>query len=409
MQVSLSSSIRILIGLSLGLILGVAYSSLEGDSMAFLPEVISPIGALWVNAIRMVVIPLLMALLITSIAGGGSGVIVAQLGGKTIGLFVLFILCSSMFAFVSVPPLLVFLSIDPAASTALLESTGYDPASTNELPPFSEWFVSLVPSNPFAAAVNGAILSLMIFTGLFAMALLRIDTQQREHIVAFFSAIKSAMFVLVAWIMMLAPIGIFALVFPIAAALGISAVTALGSFIAIVCILICIMMLLLYPLVASLTKIPLRKFARTMAPVQAIGFSTRSSLAALPATYAAAAILEVPERVTGIVLPIAVTLFKYASPLARTAGTYFVASLYGIDLSLFELFIIALVIGLLSFYSPGIPSGGLLIMAPVYISLGLPVEGIGLLIAIDLIVDMFLTMANVTANVASSALIAEYS
>ena len=409
MQVSLSSSIRILIGLSLGLILGVAYSSLEGDSMAFLPEVISPIGALWLNAIRMVVIPLLMALLITSIAGGGSGVIVAQLGGKTIGLFVLFILCSSMFAFVSVPPLLVFLSIDPAASTALLESTGYDPASTNELPPFSEWFVSLVPSNPFAAAVNGAILPLMIFTGLFAMALLRIDTQQREHIVAFFSAIKSAMFVLVAWIMMLAPIGIFALVFPIAAALGISAVTALGSFIAIVCILICIMMLLLYPLVASLTKIPLRKFARTMAPVQAIGFSTRSSLAALPATYAAAAILEVPERVTGIVLPIAVTLFKYASPLARTAGTYFVASLYGIDLSLFELFIIALVIGLLSFYSPGIPSGGLLIMAPVYISLGLPVEGIGLLIAIDLIVDMFLTMANVTANVASSALIAEYS
>jgi len=398
-----------LIGLSLGLILGVAYSSLEGDSMAFLPEVISPIGALWVNAIRMVVIPLLMALLITSIAGGGSGVIVAQLGGKTIGLFVLFILCSSMFAFVSVPPLLVFLSIDPAASTALLESTGYDPASTNELPPFSEWFVSLVPSNPFAAAVNGAILPLMIFTGLFAMALLRIDTQQREHIVAFFSAIKSAMFVLVAWIMMLAPIGIFALVFPIAAALGISAVTALGSFIAIVCILICIMMLLLYPLVASLTKIPLRKFARTMAPVQAIGFSTRSSLAALPATYAAAAILEVPERVTGIVLPIAATLFKYASPLARTAGTYFVASLYGIDLSLFELFIIALVIGLLSFYSPGIPSGGLLIMAPVYISLGLPVEGIGLLIAIDLIVDMFLTMANVTANVASSALIAEYS
>ena len=124
MQVSLSSSIRILIGLSLGLILGVAYSSLEGDSMAFLPEVISPIGALWVNAIRMVVIPLLMALLITSIAGGGSGVIVAQLGGKTIGLFVLFFLCSSMFAFVSVPPLLVFLSIDPAASTALLESTG---------------------------------------------------------------------------------------------------------------------------------------------------------------------------------------------------------------------------------------------------------------------------------------------
>jgi Na+/H+-dicarboxylate symporter len=142
-----------------------------------------------------------------------------------------------------------------------------------------------------------------------------------------------------------------------------------------------------------------------VAPVQAIGFGTRSSLAALPATYAAADTLGIPEKVSGIVLPIAVTLFKFASPLARTTGTYFIAHLYGIDLTPAELIIIAIAIGLLSFYSPGIPSGGLLIMAPVYVSLGLPVEGIGILIAIDLVVDMFLTMANVTANVASSALI----
>lgn len=144
-----------------------------------------------------------------------------------------------------------------------------------------------------------------------------------------------------------------------------------------------------------------------MAPVQAIGFGTRSSLAALPATYAAADKLGIPEKVSGIVLPIAVTLFKFASPLARTTGTYFIAHLYGIDLTPTELIIIAIAIGLLSFYSPGIPSGGLLIMTPVYVSLGLPVEGIGILIAIDLVVDMFLTMANVTANVASSALIAK--
>ena len=99
-------------------------------------------------------------------------------------------------------------------------------------------------------------------------------------------------------------------------------------------------------------------------------------------------------------MPAAVTLFKFASPLARTAGTYFIAALYGIDLSLAELAIIALAIGLLSFYSPSIPSGGLLIMTPVYVSLGLPVEGIGLLIAVDLVVDMFITLANVTANMA---------
>ena len=108
---------------------------------------------------------------------------------------------------------------------------------------------------------------------------------------------------------------------------------------------------------------------------------------------------------SGCDIPISDTLFKFAAPLDRTTGTYFISQLYGIDLTPVELIIIAIAIGLLSFYSPGVPSGGLIIMAPVYVSLGLPVEGIGILIAIDLVVDMFLTMANVTANVASSALI----
>ena len=99
------------------------------------------------------------------------------------------------------------------------------------------------------------------------------------------------------------------------------------------------------------------------------------------------------------------SLFKFSSPIARTAGTYFVAHIYGIELHFFELFVIAAAIGLFSFYSPGIPSGGLLIMAPVYVSLGLPVAGIGILIAIDLIVDMFITASNVTANITAAALL----
>jgi proton glutamate symport protein len=100
-----------------------------------------------------------------------------------------------------------------------------------------------------------------------------------------------------------------------------------------------------------------------------------------------------------------VTLFKFASPVGRTAGTYFVARLYGIELSIYELAVIAAAIGFFSFYSPGIPSGGLLIMTPVYVSLGLPVSGIGILIAVDLFVDMFITAANVTANITATALL----
>lgn len=401
----MSSSIRILLGLGLGLITGILYTLSETESFRQLPGLIEPIGTLWVNAIRMTVIPLLMALMITAIAGQKSTSIVAQLGGKTIGLFVLMVAASSFYVLIVAPPLVAMLEIDPAASASLLQSTQAAEAANTELPPFSEWLTSLIPTNPVRAAADNAILPLMIFTGLFAIALLRISEAERSTIIQFFVGIKDAIYVMIGWIMKLAPVGVFALVFPLAATLGVDAITALASFIVIAASLVTAMMLALYPLATIVGRLRFKDFVRAVAPVQVIGFSTRSSLASLPATIAATEILGISARVSGVVLPIAVTLFKFASPIARTAGTYFVASLYGIDLSIYEMFIIAMAIGLFSFYSPGIPSGGLLIMTPVYVSLGLPVEGIGILIAIDLIVDMFITAANVTANVTAAALL----
>ena len=150
---------------------------------------------------------------------------------------------------------------------------------------------------------------------------------------------------------------------------------------------------------------PLGAFARAVAPVQVIGFSTRSSLASLPAIVAATENLGIPAKISGLVLPVAASLFKFGSPIGRIAGTYFVAILYGIELGPMEMLVVAMVVGLFSFYSPGIPSGGLLIMAPIFISLGLPVEGIGILIAIDLIADMFMTATNVTASVTATAIL----
>ena len=404
----MSQSSRILTGLGLGLSLGIAYSMVEISALSSLPEFIEPIGALWVNGIRMTVIPLLMSLLITAIAGQQTTSVVAELGGKTVGLFIVMIVGSSAYTLLLAPPLISLLDIDPAASQSLLASTEAATITGTELPPFRDWLVGLIPANPIRAAADNAILSLMIFTGLFAMALLKIDPTNRQAVVNFFEAIKEAMFVLISWIMALAPVGVFALVFPLAATLGVSAISVLGGFIVIACGLIFAMMALLYPLATLVAGLPLKAFARAVAPVQVIGFSTRSSLAALPATFAATEALGISTKISGVVLPIAVTLFKFASPIGRTAGTYFVASLYGIDLNFYELLVIALAIGLFSFYSPGIPSGGLLIMAPVYLSLGLPVEGIGILIAIDLIVDMFITMANVTANVTAAALLEKW-
>ena len=392
-------STRILLGLSLGLASGIFYSILEPQAMDFLPGFIEPVGALWVNSIRMVVIPLLMSLLITAIAGQSGAGEVSRLSGKSIALFVFMIILVCVYTRVFAPLFLSFLEIDPAASAALVASTNASTVSGAGLPPFRDWFVNLVPANPIRAMVDNGILSLMVFTGLFAASLTRIDDSRRLQVVEFFEAIKDAMFVLVGWVMWLAPVGIFGLVFPLAATLGLELISLLASFIVICCGLILIAILLLYPVASFVGRVPVLQFARAVAPVQVIGFSTRSSLAAMPATYAAARSIGISENVSGVVLPIAVTLFKFASPVARTTGTYFVAKLFGVDLGFVELSVVAATIGLFSFYSPGIPSGGLLIMAPVYVSLGLPVAGIGILIAVDLIVDMFITAANVTANV----------
>ena len=389
-------SYRILTGLVLGGIAGLITPLSDSALFANLPDLFAPLGSLWVNAIRMTIMPLLMALVVVAIAGQDRGGRMLAIGAKTLSLFVGLILLSSLFALLFAAPLIGLLDISSENSNVLLVSSLVT-AERSPLPPFKDWLIGLVPSNPFAAAANGDILPLMIFTVIFSLALIQVEERLAKNVVTFFEATKQALLVVITWIMELAPYGIFALVLPITANLGTESVRLLGTFIFIVCGLIVLLAACIY-LGLWILGHDIRKFAKIMAPVQVIGFGTRSSLATLPATIAASEILGVSQKTAGIVLPAAVTLFKFASPLARTAGTYFIAALYGIDLTVYEFILIAMAIGLLSFYSPGIPSGGLLIMTPVYLAFGLPVEGIGLLIAIDLIVDMFITVANVTAN-----------
>ena len=371
-----------------------------------LPSLVEPIGTLWVNSIRMTVVPLIISLLVTAIAGNHQSGLVASLGGKTIGLFVVMTAAGCVFVAMTAPPLLALLNLDATTTDLLRAASSTAAASTSvELPPFRDWLVNLVPANPLKAAVDGAMLPLVVFIGLFALAMARIGDTNRDALLRFFGAIKDTMFVLIGWIMAVAPFGVFALMLPLAATMGSSAAGAFGYYLLITCSLILLAMSLLYPLVFFVGRVPVPLFARACAPAQAVGFSTRSSLASLPAMFAASETLRIPPKISGLVLPLAVSLFKFASPIGRASGTYFIARLYGIDLGPFEIITIAAATGLLSFYSPGIPSGGLLIMTPLYISLNLPVEGIGILIALDMIIDMMITPTNVTANLTVAAIL----
>jgi len=251
-----SLSTAILSSLVLGLLLGTGLNIVNPGLADAISVWIKPIGSLWINSIRMTVIPLLMSLLLTAISSNGGGSSTAKLGLKTLGLFILFIAASSFYTFAFAPPLIGLLNIDPQASAALLATTSAATVSPDSLPPFSDWLIGLIPPNPIAAASNGDILPLLIFTALLASALLQTEASQRNSLTSFFAGIREAMLVLIGWIMKLAPIGIFSIVYPLAATLGLDAITALGSFILMASGLISATIIALIALVTALPQYP---------------------------------------------------------------------------------------------------------------------------------------------------------
>ena len=165
--------------------------------------------------------------------------------------------------------------------------------------------------------------------------------------------------------------------------------------------------LLLYPVVAIVCRIPMRRFARAAFEPQLIAFSSSSSIATLPALVESAEKrLALPEEVTGFVLPLAVSTFKIAAPVSWTVGALFVGWFYGVPLHLGGLATIAFAAVFLAFAVPGIPRGAFIMLTPLFLTLGLPAEGIGILIAVDAIPDLFATVLNSTGDLAAATLVA---
>lgn len=402
---------RVLAALVAGLACGVAISIAGSAVLTPVVAVADTVGALWVSAIRMTVVPLVVALVIVSVASVADVGALGRMGGRAFAVFVLLLSASAGMTALVVPVLLQWLPISSEATDALGQS-GRDAADlassgVERLPGLGQWIVDLVPVNPIRAAADGAMLPLIVFALLFALATTRIPSDQRARIVGLFEAISSAMLVLVRWIIALAPLGVFALMLALGARLGATALGAFGFYVALVMVLLALQTALLYPLTRVAAGTPMRLFARAALPAQAVAVSTRSSLAALPALIEGAEqALRLPTAVTGFVLPLAVSVFKFSAPMASTVGTLFVARLYHIDLTPLQVAFVAAAAVALSFSTPGIPAGNLIVLAPVFTSLGLPIEGIGILIALDVIPDTLKTAGNVTANLAVTAIVA---
>jgi Na+/H+-dicarboxylate symporter len=224
--------------------------------------------------------------------------------------------------------------------------------------------------------------------------------------VAFFRGLGDAMLAIVRVVIRLSPIGVFALMLPLARRTGGAFVGAIGYYVAAMSIGQLAMAALLYPVAAVFGGVSVARFARGVLPSQTVAFSSSSSLASLPALLDGAdRLLGLPARVADVVLPLAVSTFKIGLPLMWVMAGVFLARFYGIPLPPLQLVVIALTAILTSFSTPGVPHGWLLMIAPLVAAMGIPPEGIGFLIAVDAIVDRFATTLNVTGDMTAAAIV----
>jgi proton glutamate symport protein len=405
-----SLAARVLIALVLGLGAGILIASSGSSAFAGVVTVAETVGTLWVNAIRMTVVPLVVSLLIVAVTTSANPRAVGRTGGRAMLVFGGLLIVSSAFAALVAPNLFNWMNVDPATATALREAAtrGADStaAAVRQVPSFSQWLVGIVPTNPIRAAADGAMLALVVFTLAFGLALGRLALEQREQVVRLFQGLAEAMLVLVRWVIAMSPIAVFALMLPVASRTGAAAAGALGYYVVAIASICLGLTLTLYLVVAIAAGMSPARFARAVLPAQAVAVSTTSSLASLPALIdGAERKLGIPSKVTGITLPLAVSTFKIASPVVWTTAALFLGHFYGVPLGPSQIALVIATAALTSFSVPGVPHSWLLLISPLLASLGIPAEGVGLLIAVDLIPDMFATTLNVTADMAAVAIV----
>lgn len=395
-----SQAVQVTLGLLLGLSLGMVLSQEASPSALTqrLTGVLDVIGTAWINAVRMTVIPLVVPLLIVGVAGGGDARTTGAIGAKAFAWMLGLLVACAIFSALASRLWFDGFTLDPAATERLRATANFEVPSAEALS-VRTWILSLIPLNPVKAAADGTLLPVVLFTLLYAFALGRVDEGPRTALLAFFRGMADTMLIVVRWLLTLAPIGIFALATVLGARLGTAVLGAIGFYFLVLITLLIVPTIAMYVIVALTRRVSLSDFARATLPAQVVGIGSRSSLASLPAMVKGATdVLKLPTTATGFVLPLCASVFKLNSGIYWAVGAFFTAKLYGLPLTDSQLAVVALAGVVLSFSTPGIPSGGQLLQVPVYTAIGLPVEAVGIMIALDTLPDMFKTLLNVTSD-----------
>lgn len=397
----MSNALRILTALILGLGLGIVGAALTRDLAKSAADFADPVGALWLNGLRMTIVPLVVALLITGIAQSAEAARAGRMAARTVFAILALMTLSAIVGAVLTPLFLSFVPM-PAESAAALKAALAAAPKVADVPPFGDFLRALIPTNAIAAAANDQILPLILFTTVFAFAVTRLPDGQRVTLSAFFAAIADAMIIVIGWVLWLAPIGVFALAFVVGARAGASAFGALLHYVAIVSAVGIVVGAVAYPIATIGGRIPLGRFTREIVPVQALAISTQSSLACLPLMVQRSMALGVRESTAGLVLPMAVALLRVTGPAMNIAVALYVANWYGVTIGPAQYLVAIVAAALTSMGAVSLPGTVSFItsIAPISLAIGVPVEPLALLIAVETLPDIFRTVGNAQTDVA---------
>lgn len=394
-----------LLALLAGLVFGLA--PVPGGKGSPLFDTLDLIGQTWVNGLRLTVIPLVVSCLVVSVGSSHDAAALGRIGRRSAALFAILLTVASVFSYVVAAPLLNRLVIDPAVADSLRATASPAAIDAAQTIGVTSWLHDLVPENPVKAAADGSMLSLIVFALLLGLAIRRAGDEPRQAVLGFFQGLAEAMFVLVRWVLALAPVGVFALAVPLAATMGTPIAGAVTYYVALVVSLtVLFSIIVLYPLAALGGRVPLGRFTQATFPAQIVAFSSRSSLASLPVMIEGVrTTLGLGEEVTVFLVPLAGSLFRVGSAIAQMVGVLFLARLYGVAIADTQIVTVVAIVVLTTLSVPGVPGGSILASGPVLLAAGVPLSGIGVLLAVDLIPDLFRTTANVTGGMAAAAVI----
>ncbi len=399
--------------LGAGLILGLAAAGAADSHPEFVraAQWLRPIGTLFVNLLSMVVIPLVATALFTGIARLGNMRRVSRLLVRTLAFFWGTTLIAIFIGFLVGAIVLPRAVVSPDRQAALQAAAVADSSAIQKaaegIPTGARFIVELIPANPVKAAVDGNLLPVVVFVTFLAVAAAGLPEEKRTPLLDLADATTEALIKIVHWVLLLAPIGVFALVTPIVAQQGWDVVKAMGWFITAVILGLMIFIGAVYiPALTIMGRLEPGTFLRAAFPSMMMGFSTTSSLATLPTMLQAAdGDLHIPRSIAGFALPLGASVNRAGSALYQAIAVLFIARLYGIPFGFSEMFAAAAAVFLASLTVAAVPSGSVLSLLPAFTATGLPISGLSLLIGLDRIPDMFRTMTNVTGHLTGAVVV----